>query len=313
MKQLRFLRRISATLLFLALMMGRAEAATCSAVVSAINFGSVSVRAGATNSTSGNVAITCSGVLVATIGVCVDFGPGGGGAGAGNSPRYMRRADNAALNYELRSGGNGSAFGTLTSLFVLLPVALGNGSANVPIYADITSNSVAVGTGSYTSVFSGASNVTMRFGLASCALVGTTAVAPNFTVSANVVSSCELNVGALDFGNISASLTTPVAGQATIDVRCTAATPYRVDLGLGNGTGASGPTDRRMMNGPGMLIYGLYQDAAHSQPWGNTVGNSRGGTGAGGSQILTIYGQIAAGQKTHVGTYSDSVVVTLTY
>ena len=312
MTQLRFLCRLGATLIFLALMMGRAEAASCSAVVSAINFGSVSVRTGVTNSTSGNVAITCSGGH-GTIGVCVDFGPGGGGAGAGNSPRYMRRADNSALNYELRSGGNGSSYGTLTSVFVSMLVVLGNGSANVPIYADITSDSVAVGTGSYSSVFSGASNISLRFGLLSCNLAGTIVAVPNFTVSANVVPSCELNVGALDFGNIPALLNNPVAGQATIDVRCTADTTYRVDLGLGSGTGATGPTDRRMMNGLATLIYGLYQDAAHGQPWGNTVGNSRSGTGAGGSQTLTVYGQIAAGQTTRTGTYSDSVVVTLTY
>jgi spore coat protein U-like protein len=310
-------RRLAAicglVLALLCSLVGRGEAATCNGFVTAMNFGPVSVRSGVSNTTSGQLQVSCSGVLVSAIGVCVTFGPGGGGAAAGNSPRMMRRDDGELLSYELRSGGSGPLFGTLNSVFLTVPVVLGSGSVTLPIYGAITASSVAVGTGSYRSVFSGDGNIRLSYGTLSCAQPGTGVSMPSFEVTADVVPSCELDVSGLDFGNIPAAILSPIAGEGAIRVRCTANTSYSVGLGNGTGIGASGPTQRRMMNLLSGLTYGLYQDAGHGQPWGDTLATSRPGTGVGGNQTMTVYGLIASGQNAILGTYSDSVVVTVTY
>ncbi|MBU2983076.1 spore coat U domain-containing protein [Lentibacter algarum] len=298
---------------FLGLMPQVASALSCRATVSNINFGSVSVRTGATNQTSGTVNISCSGTLLSLVGVCLRFGPGSGGAGNSNSPRYMRRGDGAALPYQLRPVGNGNAFGTLNEIYVPVTTLLGRGSATVPIFADITANSVAVGSGQYSSTFSGASDIEMEYGeLTTCALLNQSASIPPFTVSAEVVPSCELDVTSLNFGTISGSLNQPVDETATINVRCTSDTDYTVGLDMGGG-GGSNPANRQMRSGLQTLNYGLYRDGSRTMPWGNLPGNSMSATGNGSNNAFTVHGRIHAGQSPGMGVYTDSVIVTITY
>jgi spore coat protein U-like protein len=62
------------------------------------------------------------------------------------------------------------------------------------------------------------------------------------------------------------------------------------------------------------MTYGLYQDAAFATPWGNTVATDTfASTGTGIAQTFPVYGQITAGQNVSVGTYSDTVAVTVNY
>ena len=61
------------------------------------------------------------------------------------------------------------------------------------------------------------------------------------------------------------------------------------------------------------LTYGLFQDNARSLPWGDTLATSPAGTGAGNTQIFTVFGRIFAGQSPQVGIYADNVVVTIHY
>jgi spore coat protein U-like protein len=95
-------------------------------------------------------------------------------------------------------------------------------------------------------------------------------------------------------------------------VQCTNSTPYTVALDGGT-SGATDPTQRKMSKGAEKITYGLYQDSARSQGWGNTTGQTVGGTGTGSSQALTVYGRVASQTTPSAGSYSDSVVVTVTY
>ncbi len=292
---------------------GLADAATCTASMSDINFGSISVRAGVNNATSGTLQIDCSGAAVSAIGACIRFGPGSGGAAVGNSPRYMRRADTAKLNYELRATGNGPAHATWNEAFVLIPVVLGSGSAAVTVYADVTSSGVSVGTGLYASTFAGASNASVEYNVPNCTSSGPLAVPNAFTVSADVQSSCEVDAAALDFGSIPHAITAPVDRETDLSVRCTASTAYSIRLDNGMGAGASGPADRRMSFGLNTIRYGLYQNSSRTTPWGDTLSNDLEGTGAGTDQTYTIYGRIHAGQNLVAGIYSDAVIITVEY
>ncbi|MEO5613410.1 MAG: spore coat U domain-containing protein [Cypionkella sp.] len=306
------MRYVLALMLAVLLQTGAAGAQTCTAVTTDFDFGSVSLRAGAVNQTSGSVKVTCSGGLVGLVGVCLTYG--GGSANDGGSPprRYMVGPGGALLEYQLRQTSGGAA---LSQIFVEVVMVLGNGSATVPIFADILSPSVQLPTGSYNATYSsgGANGVKMRVGVLLCNLIGQDLPAGGFAVRGVAASSCDVSTTALDFGNVPAQLVQAVDKTATVTVSCTGGTPYRVSLGLGQGPGVSNPAARKMKNLLATLTYGLFQDPARSQPWGDTLATNVAGTGAGLAQVYTIYGRIFGNQTPTLGTYTDSVVVTVAY
>ncbi|MDQ2092701.1 Csu type fimbrial protein [Rhodalgimonas zhirmunskyi] len=291
-----------------------AQAATCEASMSDIAFGPVALRAGSTNRSSGTLTITCSSSLVdVLVGVCVRFGPGDGGAAAGNAPRYLRNGAGGVVAYQLRRGGFGAGYGTLNTAYLTVPLLLGQGQVSIPIYGEVLGASPGAPTGTYESLFSGTADISISTGVLSCDLLGTTRAVPDFRVSAEIVPSCELSVGSLDFGRIRGLGLGPVDGTGAIDVRCTEGTGYSVSLGMGQGPAVSGPTQRQMRNGGSLLSYGLYRDAGYSLPWGDTAGSRASATGDGNTQRFTVYGRIHQGQDTRIGTYTDNVVVTVNY
>jgi spore coat protein U-like protein len=104
-----------------------------------------------------------------------------------------------------------------------------------------------------------------------------------------------------------------VSGQTTLNATCTGQTPYFVALDNGlNGTSA---TARKMKSASSDLVtYGLYRDSARSLPWGTiATGQAQSGTGVGVAQVYTIYGQVPAQPTATAGTYTDRIVVTVTY
>ncbi|WP_074254702.1 Csu type fimbrial protein [Vannielia litorea] len=293
-----------------------AQAANCTATVTDVNFGTVTLRAGANNTTQGNIRVTCSNPLLLVadvVGVCVQIGPGSGGAGAGNSPRYMRNGSGRALAYDLRLGGSSAVTGPTTEVFRSITMLVGlGGTVDIPIYGRIVENAPSVPTGSYASNFSGPTQVKLTYGVLACGLLGQTSTPAPFTVSAQLEASCEIDVSSMNFGVIPTQLTAPVDQTASLNVRCSDATPYTVTLGQGTG-GGTDPARRRMKNGANVLEYGLYRDAARSAVWGATPTTDLDATGAGLNQGYTIYGRIHAGQSAEFGTYTDSVVVTVNY
>lgn len=282
----------------------------CTAEMTDIAFGSVSLRAGVTNQSSGSLTIRCA-QLLSSVGICVRFGPGSGGGAPQNAPRYMRRADGAAISYDMRLGtdtGNGR-----NEVFVRLGSLLGT-RTTLPVLAWITSTGASTGTGDYASSFSTQTDIRFDYPVASCAEVGGTVKSiPEFSVRASVRSLCEVSGATLDFGRIDPATTGPVDAAAQLGVRCTADTPYAIRLGPGLGAGASGPTDRRLTGPLGQLRYGLYQDAGRSRPWGDQPSNDVRATGTAATSAVTVYGRIFAGQALHAGRYEDSVLVTIEY
>jgi spore coat protein U-like protein len=132
------------------------------------------------------------------------------------------------------------------------------------------------------------------------------------SVTASVVAACTVSASALAFAAYSG---TAVDGTADLTVNCTNDAPYTIGLGAGNGTAAT--TTTRVLTGSlsgTTMNYGLYQDAAYATVWGDTVGtDTLAGTGDGADQTIPVYGRIVAGQNGSVGTYTDSVAVTVNY
>jgi len=130
------------------------------------------------------------------------------------------------------------------------------------------------------------------------------------SVTATVLSFCTLTAQPLPFCNYS---NVALNGTASLTATCTNVSAYTIALDLGTGTGAT-VAARKMTLNTNTLSYALYQDSAHTLPWGPTTGtNSEAGTGNGAAQTLTVYGVIAAGQYVPVGTYTDTVTATISF
>ena len=133
-----------------------------------------------------------------------------------------------------------------------------------------------------------------------------TAVLP---VTLQIVGTCDVRASDLSFGAYATGSGTPLGGQTTLVLECTAGMDVEVGLDAGQGAGAT-VQERRMMSGTEALRYGLYQDAARIRVWGDTAGvDTLHMQGAGTPQNVTIYGQIPANQKVPAGSYSDVITV----
>lgn len=136
---------------------------------------------------------------------------------------------------------------------------------------------------------------------------------------------CTVATAGVAFGAYDASLATPTDSVGNITVRCShigggaLKTSYTVALSAGS----SGDFGRRTMRaGKSTLDYNLFSSASRTQVWGNGSGGS---ALVGGSLLVNpgkfalneivhpIYGRIPPMQSPEPGSYSDTVLVTLSF
>ncbi|MDT3250793.1 spore coat U domain-containing protein [Serratia sp. root2] len=143
----------------------------------------------------------------------------------------------------------------------------------------------------------------------------------NIGVSATLLNACEagsssggnVSFGSLNFGTVY-FLTTAVsvAGQqnsGAIRVKCNNGTSYNVLLGGGQ----SGNTAARYLQSAASqrVNYNLYTNSAHSVIWDNLTGVSQ--TANGQDNWLPVYGMIPVQSTPPVGSYTDTVQVTINW
>jgi len=139
------------------------------------------------------------------------------------------------------------------------------------------------------------------------------------SVDATVAASCSVANTTLSFGSIDPLVlaTADADAQADISVTCSNTTTYNVGLDAGLTTAATVTTRQMDIAGAGTdkLNYSLYSDSGRSTNWGETVPTDTvGGTGSGSAIVHTVYGRIPSGQNNApVGTYNDTVTITITY
>lgn len=134
----------------------------------------------------------------------------------------------------------------------------------------------------------------------------------DLSVSAMVVSNCTISAGTVAFGNydpVGANATTDLDANGTVTVQCTRGTSAAV--GLDPGDHFSG-TRRMSDGGTEFLTYELYSDAPGGTVWTNAatvayVAPNRS------PQDLTVYGRVPGAQDAAAGSYSDTVVATITF
>lgn len=271
-----------------------AAAVSCSTYASQVVFGNYS---GSVINVTATITVQCD-----TAGTAFQIGLNQGGtSGATITNRMMFGGTGGSntLGYKLFSNashtanwGNSSGTGWVTDKIVTA-----NQAQNYTVYAQMPANENSP-TGSYTDTVM--ISVTGSF----------TTATGNFSVTATVAPSCSITANTLNFGAYTGAA---ASATSTLTVNCANTTPYNVGLDQGQASGAT-VTTRKMKNGSNTLNYSLYSDSGRTKNWGNTVGTDTvTGTGSGGPQSLTVYGRIPSGQMPVPGSYTDSVIATLTY
>jgi spore coat protein U-like protein len=143
----------------------------------------------------------------------------------------------------------------------------------------------------------------------------------NLPVTATVESNCTIDASAgLDFGVYDPIVTntsgSPLDAQGSVHVVCTNGSAVTITLGQGDNhiAGSAAAPQRRMADvaGTSFLSYFLYSDASQTV-WGDTSLTGKADTGNGADQSLTVFGSVPGGQNIPVGSYSDTVLATVTF
>ena len=135
-------------------------------------------------------------------------------------------------------------------------------------------------------------------------------------LASSVEAACSLSSTSMVFGIYDVLVTTPLDTTGSVVYRCTQR-DHNIMITLDRGGAVSFAT-RRMVKASEQLLYNLYIDAARTVIWGD----GSGGTQAffarnpqGNNQDLTvpIFGRIPARQDRGIGTYTDTIIVTLNF
>ena len=308
---MQLIRFISLALVVLVLPTAAHAALACSVSMTDEAFGSIDVLTGTSYSTTATVTVSCSGGSASqNVRACISIAAGSGGSDA--TSRLMSGPAAAALRFDLYSD---SGMSTVWNNDVILDFTLnagGSGNGSRTVYGKILGGQQTAPAGSYSSTF--ASSPSIKYGPqpsdSSCVLSDTAST--SFMATATVLSNCALSASNLNFGAVGV-LVSSVNGQSSLSVQCNTSLAYAISLDGGN-AGASDPTQRKMSFGGRDITYGLFQDSSRSQPWGSSSGvNTVSGTGTGASQSITVYGRVPAQPTPPPATYSDTIVVTVTY
>ncbi|WP_164985805.1 spore coat U domain-containing protein [Bosea sp. Tri-44] len=298
---------------------GHVAAQSCTLSVTPMIFNPIDVTANAQVDATATATVNCSGLPLQLVGVCIDLGPGSGGATDATSRFMVNGAQQ--LRYGLYStgmvpwGSSTWAGGAANPVGFNITLSLGGtGSRAEIITGRVYGGQPTVAPLAYASTFTGL-EARIRYGLLSfllgCNLL-TSSQTTTFTVTANVPPTCRVTTNLLDFG--SAGILGSARDVASnLTPTCTNGTAYQVGLD-GGLTGATNPAQRRMAKGAEFVTYGLYRDGSRTLPFGSTAGvDTLAGTGTGLAQAVTIHGRVPSQTTPSPGLYTDTIVATVVY
>ena len=133
-------------------------------------------------------------------------------------------------------------------------------------------------------------------------------------------AACTVSATPVSFGSYNVFNASPLDATGTITVQCTGLVGLLVSYNIKLSTGLSGSyAPRQMASGANRLNYNLHTAATRLNVWGD---GSAGTSFVSNSILLvlfgvtvnhTVYGRVPALQNVAVGSYSDSITVTLTF
>lgn len=162
--------------------------------------------------------------------------------------------------------------------------------------------------------------VAVRIACACALYCASAALFPAAAVVPIVPPSCTVTAQGVSFGAYSARSPAPTDGVGFLQVSCSGTVGDAVSYTVALSSGAGGSfAVRTMSSAAGGLGYNLYADAARSTVWGDGTGISRAVadgyalTAPSASRTYPVYGRLFAGQHVAVGSYADSITVTVNF
>ena len=150
---------------------------------------------------------------------------------------------------------------------------------------------------------------------ANSANAGTQSV--SIPVTATIIANCTISTSALAFGNydpVGANAAANLDSNATLTTVCTTGSSPTIalDQGANQAAGSTAAVPlRQLASGINRLSYSIYSDATRLLIWGSTGVATPTATGT--AQTNTVYGRISSGQNKPAGSYTDTVVATVTF
>jgi len=315
----------AAGLAFVLALQSCASAQTCTVSDTVMAFGTnVDVLAGAAVDTTSTLTVTCSGGSGGAGGQRICINIGAGSASDATSRQLTGPSGNKARFDLYQDAARTTLWGSWQTGFDTAGVkveAPRNTTTNVTVFGRFFGSQQTAVAGSYTSTFTANPFITYDDKDKAAATCPTGAFSASTSTSATVTitSNCNISTTALNFGTTSL-LTSNIDATGTINAQCNNSLPY--SIGLDNGSNASG-SQRRMKQGSSNFVnYDLYTDSGRASAWTTTTSTTSctGGTGTcitntgtGASQPITVYGRVPSQSSTSPGTYSDTVLVTVTF
>lgn len=312
---------------FTLLFVSKAEAApSCNVTPTNLVFGDVTsaVLAGSTSDITATISYNCTGATNnSMIRVCIELDY----FNASNT-RSMASGP-AILNYQIYKDAAFSQVWGNSSDGNVLQIDLqtdgsGNVSSSSTMYGRVLAGQTTAQVKNYTHNLNGSSDnrLTVAQSLANpCTAIGSGSKNISLTATATVSALCNISAATLDFGSTPSAIASNIDSTATITALCTNPTPYTV--GLDNGANANGSQRRMRLGATSYYVsYNLYTNAARTTSWLATTsattctsGTSTCGvgTGSGTNQNFTVYGRVPPQTALAAGTFSDTILVTVTY
>jgi spore coat protein U-like protein len=126
-------------------------------------------------------------------------------------------------------------------------------------------------------------------------------------------ASCAVSATPIAFGTYNPFIATPLDGTGTVGVKCTGQALVTAQLSPG---GSGNQMARRMQNGSAFLSYQIYTDALRLIVWGDGIvgtGTLTGAVQGNVQRIFTMYGRLPARQNASVGSYVDTLIITVNF
>jgi len=122
-------------------------------------------------------------------------------------------------------------------------------------------------------------------------------------------AACTVSAAGVAFGSYDPFSGTSLDSTGNVAVTCSPAAPYTVALS----PGYAAQTGREMRSDANALAYNLFTDATRSSVWGDGTGLTSTVSGSGTAGGHPIYGRIPARQNVAAGSYSDTIIVTISF
>jgi spore coat protein U-like protein len=137
---------------------------------------------------------------------------------------------------------------------------------------------------------------------------------------AQAATACAASTTSVAFGTYSSIRSVSRESTGSVDVSCTDTVGKGVSYAIALTSGTGSYAARQLASGADHLGYNLFQDSARTLVWGDgtsgtsTLSDSYTLAVSPTVRSYPVYGRIPGGQNlTRVGSYGDSVTVTVTY